>query len=44
MNWRTVGTIYAKELRDSLRDCRTLISIVILPTVVMPIRILKFQG
>jgi sodium transport system permease protein len=37
MNWRTVGTIYAKELRDSLRDRRTLISIVILPTVVMPI-------
>jgi sodium transport system permease protein len=36
MSWHTVGTIYAKELRDSVRDRRTLISMIIIPTVVMP--------
>ncbi len=36
MSWRTIGTIYAKELRDSLRDRRTLISMIVIPTFVMP--------
>ncbi len=36
MSWRTIGTIYAKELRDSLRDRRTLLSTIIIPTFVMP--------
>jgi sodium transport system permease protein len=36
MNWRTIGTIYAKELTDSLRDRRTLISMIVLPTLIMP--------
>lgn len=36
MNWRNVLTIYLKELRDALRDRRTLISTIIIPTVVMP--------
>jgi sodium transport system permease protein len=34
---RTIGTIYGKELTDSLRDRRTLISMIVLPTVIMPL-------
>ncbi|MDB6166048.1 MAG: ABC-type Na+ efflux pump, permease component [Lacunisphaera sp.] len=37
MNWNNILTIYLKELRDSLRDRRTLISIIVIPTLVMPI-------
>lgn len=36
MNWGAIGTIYLKELRDSLRDRRTLISMIAMPTFVMP--------
>jgi len=36
MSWRTIATIYAKELRDSLRDRRTLLSTIVIPTFVMP--------
>src|SRR5580658_5954253 len=37
MSLRTIGTIYGKELTDSLRDRRTLISMIVLPTVIMPL-------
>ena len=37
MSWRTIFTIYGKELRDTLRDRRTLISMIAIPTVVMPL-------
>ena len=40
MNWATIGTIYAKELRDTLRDRRTLISTIVIPTVIMPALVL----
>ncbi len=40
MSWGTIGTIYAKELRDSLRDRRTLLSTIIIPTFVMPALVL----
>jgi sodium transport system permease protein len=36
MSWRSIGTIYGKELRDSLRDRRTLISMIVIPTFIMP--------
>ena len=36
MNWHTIGTVYVKELRDTLRDRRTLISMIIVPTLFMP--------
>ena len=36
MNWQHIITIYLKELRDSLRDRRTLISVIVIPTFVMP--------
>ena len=37
MNWSNTLTVYLKELKDSLRDRRTLISIVVVPTVIMPL-------
>lgn len=36
MNWRNVIVVYLKELTDSLRDRRTLLSVIIVPTLVMP--------
>ena len=37
MNWKNISTIYLKELKDSLRDRRTLMSMIIIPTLVMPL-------
>lgn len=37
MNWRNIVTVYLKELKDSLRDRRTLISTIVIPTLVMPV-------
>lgn len=42
MNWSNVFTIYRKELRDALRDRRTLISTIVIPTVVMPVLMFGF--
>ncbi|MBI5381311.1 MAG: ABC transporter permease [Opitutae bacterium] len=36
MNWRNIFTVYLKELRDTVRDRRTLLSTLVLPTVLMP--------
>lgn len=36
MNWHNIVTIYLKELKDALRDRRTLISIIVIPTFLMP--------
>jgi sodium transport system permease protein len=37
MNLHNVFTVYLKELKDSLRDRRTLMSVIIIPTLVMPV-------
>jgi sodium transport system permease protein len=37
MNWRNIRIVYRKELRDSLRDRRTLISMIVVPVVAMPL-------
>ena len=37
MNWHNVVTVYLKELKDSLRDRRTLLSTILIPTLVMPL-------
>jgi sodium transport system permease protein len=37
MNWNHIVTVYLKELKDSLRDRRTLISTIIIPTLAMPL-------
>jgi sodium transport system permease protein len=39
MNWRAIGTVYSKELLDAVRDRRTLISMIIMPTFLMPVLI-----
>jgi len=36
MNWKNILTVYLKELKDSLRDRRAIISIIVIPTLVMP--------
>ena len=36
MKWNLIRTVYLKELKDSLRDRRTLISMIVVPTLVMP--------
>src|SRR6185436_13272773 len=36
MNRRNIATVYVKELRDMLRDRRTLISMIVIPTLIMP--------
>ncbi|MFA5057574.1 MAG: ABC transporter permease [Opitutaceae bacterium] len=36
MNGRNLFTVYRKELRDSLRDRRTLISMIVVPTLMIP--------
>ena len=42
MSWTSILTVYRKELRDSLRDRRTLISTIVIPTVVMPLLMFAF--
>ena len=42
MKWKLIRTVYLKELKDSLRDRRTLISMIVIPTLLMPI--LMFGG
>src|SRR5438128_1655554 len=37
MNFHNIVTIYLKELKDSLRDRRTLMSMIIIPTFVVPL-------
>ena len=37
MNWNHIVTVYIKELKDSLRDRRTLISMIVVPALVMPV-------
>ena len=36
MNGRAIRIVYGKELRDSLRDRRTIFSMIVIPVVVMP--------
>ena len=40
MIWSNVRTVYAKELRDALRDRRAVISMFVVPTLVMPLLLL----
>jgi sodium transport system permease protein len=37
MNWSNIVTVYLKELRDMLRDRRTIISMIVVPTLIMPL-------
>ncbi|HQF38279.1 MAG TPA: ABC transporter permease subunit [Opitutaceae bacterium] len=40
MFWSNVRTVFAKEVRDSLRDRRAVISMFVVPTLVMPLLLL----
>ena len=42
MNWNSILIIFRKELRDQLRDRRTLISTIVIPTLIMPLMIFGF--
>lgn len=42
MNWHSILTVYFKELRDSLRDRRTLMSMIVIPTLLMPVIMFGF--
>ena len=37
MSWRNIGVVYRKELTDSLRDRRTVISMIVVPILLMPV-------
>jgi sodium transport system permease protein len=37
MNWNAICTVYLKELKDSLRDKRTLITTIVIPTLLIPL-------
>ena len=37
MSLRNIGIVYRKELTDSLRDRRTVISMIVVPLIVMPL-------
>jgi sodium transport system permease protein len=37
MNFKSIVTVYLKELKEALRDRRTLISTIVIPTVAMPV-------
>ena len=37
MSWRNIGVVYRKEFTDSLRDRRTVISMIVVPLLVMPL-------
>jgi sodium transport system permease protein len=37
MSWRDLGIVYRKELRDLLRDRRTILSMIVVPVVIMPL-------
>ena len=44
MNWRTIQVVYFKELRDLLRDRRTIISMIVVPVLVIPALMLGIGG
>lgn len=43
MSLRNIGIVYRKELRDSLRDRRTLISTIVVPILMFPIMLVVFS-
>ena len=44
MNGRSIRVVYGKELRDSLRDRRTIISMIVVPVLVMPLLMFGMGG
>ena len=44
MNWRSISIVYRKELLDSLRDRRTLFSMILVPVILMPLLCIGVGG
>lgn len=44
MNLRNVGIVYRKELRDMLRDRRTLVNAILIPLLAFPVLMIGFVG
>lgn len=44
MSWRGISIVYRKELVDSLRDWRTIVSMIVLPLLVLPLLWLGVGG
>ena len=44
MNWRSIRVVYFKELRDLLRDRRTIISMIVVPVLVIPVLMMGIGG
>ena len=42
MKWNYILTVFLKELQDSLRDRRTLLSMIVIPTLLMPVIMFGF--
>ncbi|HEY0947420.1 MAG TPA: ABC transporter permease [Opitutaceae bacterium] len=42
MNFHNIAVVYLKELRDTLRDRRTIITMFVIPTVIMPLIVFGF--
>jgi len=44
MNLRNIGVVYRKELRDMLRDRRTIINAILIPLLAFPVLLVGFVG
>jgi len=44
VNWRSISVVYRKELVDSLRDRRTIISMIVVPVLLIPLLCLGMGG
>jgi sodium transport system permease protein len=44
MSWHTILVVYLKELRDLMRDRRTIISMIVVPVLVIPVLMLGIGG
>lgn len=44
MNWGNIGIVFRKELKDTLRDRRTLISSIVIPILLFPVLFLGLGG
>jgi sodium transport system permease protein len=42
MNWKSILVVFRKELKDQLRDRRTVISTLVIPAVIMPVLMMGF--
>jgi sodium transport system permease protein len=44
MNWRDISVVYFKELKDTLRDRRAIISMIVVPMLIIPVMMFGFSA